>query len=139
MGKKDRERSEQTGKVFRNGKLVDVPVVREVSDAERGRMQQRGLKVLLTMDTSNQIKVLHDSLHQGRLKPDKLRKSLEDNACKEMRKGADKLRRKGKPVTVDALLEEYHKDKDFQKLASEVGLDEAWFVALAEKEIASEN
>jgi len=137
MGKKDRERFGQTGKVFRNGEIVDAPKVREVSDVERERMQRVGFKVLQAMGTGNQIKVLRDSLHQGRLKPDKLREALEDNAYKEMRKGADKLRKKGKPATVGALLEEYHKNKDFGELATEVGLDEAWFVALAEKEILS--
>ena len=139
MSKKDRVRAEQTGKVFRNGGLVDAPKARKVSDAERERMQRVGYDKLQAMSTGNQIQVLRDSLHQGRLKPDKLRKALEDNAYKEMRKGADKLRKKGKPMTADALLEEYHKDKDFQELANEVGLDEAWFIALAEKEIASEN
>ena len=139
MGKKDRLRFEQTGKVFRNGELVDAPKVREFSVAQRERMQKAGQKELQSMGTSNQIKVLRDSLHEGRLKPDKLRKALEDNAYKEMKKGADKLRKKGKPVTVDALLEDYDKDKDFQQLADEVGLDRTWFVVLAEKEALNEN
>lgn len=139
MGKRDRMRFEQTGKVFRDGELRDAPKTREVSVAERERMQRVGQRELQSMSTDNQIKVLRDSLHEGRLKPDKLRKALEDNAYEEMRKGADKLHKKGKPVTVVALLEEYHKDKDFQQLATEVGLDEAWFVALAEKETVNEN
>ena len=139
MSRQDRERFKQTGKVFRNGALVDAPVVdapkvREVSDADRDRMQRVGYNTLKTMSTSNQIEVLRDSLHQGRLSSSKLRKALEDNAYKEMRKGADKLRKKNKPVTVDVLLEEYRKDRDFRELAAEVGLDEAWFIALAEKE-----
>lgn len=139
MGKEDRLRFEQTGKVFRNGGLVDAPKAREVSDAERERMQRAGQKELQSMNTGNQIKVLRDSLHGGQLKPDKLRKALEDNAYKEMRKGVQKLHKKGKPVTVDALLEEYNKDEAFQQLADEVGLGRVWFVALAEREMLSEN
>ena len=139
MSKRDRMRAEQTGKVFRNGEEVEAPIVREVSDAERKRMQQRGEDELQKMGTDNQIKVLRDSLHEGLLKPGKLREALMDNAYKEMRKGADKLRKKGKPVTVDNLLEEYRKNEEFRELATEVRLDEAWFIALAEKEIAGEN
>lgn len=139
MGKRDRLRFGQTGKVFRGGTLVDAPKVREISDAERERMRKAGYDKLQSMGTDNQIKVLRDSLYEGRLKPEKLRKALEDNACYEMRKGAEKLRKKGKVVTVDALLEEYHGSGEFRDLATQVGLDEAWFVALAEKEIVSEN
>ncbi len=133
MSKRDKERFEQTGKVFRNGELVNI------SEAERKRMHRAGYNALQAMGTGNQIKVLRDSLHQGRLKSSKLRKTLEDNAHVEMRKGANKLHKKKEPVTVDALLREYRKDSDFRELASEVGLDEAWFIALAEKEIPNEN
>lgn len=136
MGKRDRERFEQTGKVFRGGVLVDMSKANQISDEDRGRMRQRGYSALQAMDTGNQIKVLRDSLHLGKLSPAKLRKALEDNAHKEMRKGADKLRKKGKPVTVNALLEEYRKDRDFRELAIEVGLNEEWFIALANKECA---
>ena len=139
MSKRDRERTQQTGRVFRSGEMVSVPKGREVSDADRERMQQVGHNTLQAMRTNDQIKVLRDSLHQGRLSPSKLRKALDDNAHKEMRKGADKLRKKGNPVTVDVLLKEYHKDRDFRELATEVGLDEAWFVALAKKEILNAN
>ena len=139
MSKRDRMRAEQTCKVFRNGEMVDAPIVHEVSDAERKRMQQRGEDELQKMGTDNQIKVLRDSLHEGLLKPDKLRRALMDNARKEMRKGGDKLRKKGEPITVDVLLEEYHGNNDFQELATEIGLNEAWFSGLAEKEIAGEN
>ena len=134
MGKKDRERYQQTGKVFRDGELVNATTVREVGDAERQRMHSVGEFALQRMGTSNQIKVLRDSLHQGRLKPNRLRVALEDGARKEMRKGADKLRKNNKPVTVDALLKEYRGDEELRKLAGEVGLDESWFISLAEKE-----
>jgi len=133
MGKRDRERFEQTGKVFRNGEMVNI------SDVDRERIHRKGYSALQAMSTSNQIKVLRDSLHQGLLKPDKLRKTLENNAYKEMRKGADKLRKKNKLVTADTLLKDYYESDDFRKLAAEVGLDEAWFIALAEKECESEN
>ena len=136
MGRKDRDRFEKTGKVFRDGVLVAV--TREVSDSDRERMQRVGNKSLQSMGTNKQVKVLHDSLLQGRLGQDKLRKEIETNAHKEMRKGADKLRKKGKVVTVDALLEEYRKETAFRELASKVGLGEEWFIDLAEKECSNE-
>ncbi len=51
MSKQDRVRAEQTGRVFRNGELVDAPKVHEVSDAERERMQRAGYDNLQSMDT----------------------------------------------------------------------------------------
>ena len=134
MGKRDRERFASTGMVYRNGVLVDAAKTRDVSEADRERMQKVGYNALQAMNTGNQVKVARDSLRQGKLSPGMLRKALEDNAPKEMKKGADKLRKKGKAVTIDALLEEYRNDRDFRELATEVGLDEAWFIALAEKE-----
>jgi len=131
MGRKDRERVQQTGKAHRGGSVVTV---KDIPKVEQDRMQRVGESALQAMNTGNQVKVLRDSLHLGKLSRGKLRKTLEDNAPKEMRKGAEKLRKKNKPVTVDALLEEYRKDTAFKALAEEVGLDEAWFIALAEKE-----
>jgi len=133
MGKKDRERVERTGMVFRDGKLVSVKEA--MSDRDRERIHYTGKAVLQASSTSSQVKVLAESLRTGRLSPSKLRKALKDNAPKEMRKGADKLIKKGKSLTVDSLLEEYRKDKEFQNLASEVDLDENWFIELAKAEI----
>ncbi len=123
MSSRDRERFERTGQVFRGGKLVDVAVAQKV-----------GAKVLQHYSTDKKVEFLSESLRVGKLSPSKLRESLERFAPREMRKGADKLIKKGKAVTVDNLLEEYHKDNRFQKVASDVGLDESWFVALAERE-----
>lgn len=131
MGRRDRERFEQTGKVHRGGSLVDV---KDIPRDTHERMQNVGERALQAMDTGNQVKILRDSLHLGRLSPGKLRRTLEAKAPKEMRKGADKLRRKNKPVTVDALLEEYRRDTAFKALAEEVGLAESYFIELAERE-----
>lgn len=126
MSKKDRERATQTGMVFRDGQLVDAKSIQ--------RMQKIGVRVLERLGTKNQIKVLRDSLHTGRITADKLRKELEENAYKEMSKGARKLAKKHKDVTVDALLKEYRDDENFQALADEVGLTEEFFVGVAEAE-----
>jgi hypothetical protein len=127
--KKDRERFAQTGMVFRNGELVSAPAV--VDD----RAKRVGMAYLQRSSTSNQVKFLADSLHSGRLSTHNLKKSLEDNAHREMTKGADKLTKNGKQITVDTLLEEYRNDTEFKTLANEVGLDEQWFIGLAEREI----
>lgn len=123
MSNKDRERFEQTGKVFRGGKLVDVAVARRV-----------GEKMLQHYSTDKKVEFLSESLRVGKLSPSKLREALERFAPREMRKGADKLIAKGKAVTVDNLLEEYHKDEKFQEVANSAGLTEEWFVVLAKQE-----
>lgn len=51
MGKKGRERFEQTGQVFRNGGLMDVSKARNVSDVERDRMRKMGYNVLGSVKT----------------------------------------------------------------------------------------
>jgi len=85
--------------------------------------------------TETQIGILSEAIEDNHLKSSLLRKTLEKNAPVEMRKGVEKLVKKGKTPTVDLLLEEYRGSKSFQKLALGVGLDEAWFVKLAEDEI----
>ena len=134
MSNKDRKRAETTGLVFRDGKYVDATEARELSDKEKATIHQVGYSAMQAMGTGNQVKLLRDSLRLGKLSPAKLRDALENNAPKEMRKGAEKLRKQGKPVTVDALMTEYRKDRDFRELAAEVGLDENWFIELAKKE-----
>ncbi len=130
MGRRDRERRER----IQAGLEEPIAPHRTVTEEDRNRIHKVGYSVLRAMNTSNQVKVLRESLRLNKLSPDRLRKALEDNAGREMQKGANKLRKRSKPVTVDALLEKYHKDVGFQELAAEVGLDEAWFTALAEKE-----
>lgn len=103
-----------------------------ISQRNGDRMQKARVATLQRSSTAKQVGFLADSLHSGRLTARELRRALENNAYIEMRKGAEKLVKKKKAVTVDALLKEYRKDKAFQQLAAEVGLDEAWFVKLAE-------
>jgi hypothetical protein len=85
--------------------------------------------------TETQIGILSEAIEDNHLQSSLLRRTLEKNAPIEMRKGVEKLVKKGKIPTVDLLLEEYHGSESFQKLASSVGLGEAWFVKLAEDEI----
>jgi len=97
--------------------------------------RQKVVETVQKLDTDTQVGLLSESLGNGNLQNSALRKSLEKNAPIEMRKGIVKLVKRGKVPTVDLLLEEYRGSKSFQKLAFGVGLDEAWFVKLAEDEI----
>lgn len=132
--RKDRERVE-AGMRHRNGSIVSAEEARKV-DKERQQMERVGVATIQAASTSSQVQIMSEALRTGRLSHSKLREALEENAPKEMSKGAGKLAKKGKPITVDALLEEYRGDKAFQKLASEVGLNETYFIELAEREIS---
>lgn len=123
MGRRDRERVER----IKDG--LDDPIRHE---------QARNLIVdtIQRQPTDKQVGILEESLNNGRLQNSRLRQSLEQNAPIEMRKGIGKMVKKGKIPTVDLLLEEYRREKVFQKLAAGVGLDEAWFIKLAEDELA---
>ena len=126
MGRRDRERIAR----IQAGEEVAI------SAEEREKATNRGVAVLQKLTLGQQIDALSTSAAVGTRSPAAIRKALEANAPKEMRKGADKLARKNKPVTVDALLKEYRSNKKFQEMAAGVGLDEMWFMALAEKECA---
>ncbi len=119
MGKRDRER-------------IARIIAGEEEPIAGGRASMVvGTTTLESFSTSNQIKVLADSLHSGRLSSSELKEALVNNARKEMLKGVKKLMKRKKIPTVDLLLEEYRADKAFQDLANEVGLDEGWFMGLA--------
>lgn len=121
MGRRNRER------IARIVAGEEAPM----SGRNRDRVQKVGVKYLQKQSTSNQVQFLADSLHSGRLSASKLRQALKDNAPKEMHKGAEKLVKKGSAVTVDALMKEIRDDNGFLAVASEVGLDEDWFMGLA--------
>lgn len=104
------------------------------NERARGQVANVAVRALQKASTNNQVKVLMESLDTGRLKESKLRNVLKKNAYKEMRKGAELLVEKGKTPTVDLLMEDYWKEKEFRKLASRVGLDSAWFTKIAEDE-----
>lgn len=126
MGKAHRER---LARILAGGEtLIRKQVIEKMATA--------GTTILKHETTSNQIKFLADSLHSGRLHHDQLRHALMGNAPNEMRIGAEKLRKQGKSITVDNLLEEYWADTEFKELAAEVGLSEDFFVKLAEAEVA---
>jgi hypothetical protein len=138
--RKDRERAE-SGIVFREGKLLSddlkPTIVRKpiaVSDNSRNWLQRIGRSAIQAMGYQNQVQLLSDSLDEGRITGRDLRKKIADNAPAEMRKGAEKLKAKRQPITVDNLLKEYRSEEQFKLLASRVGLTEAWFIALAEIE-----
>jgi len=126
MSRRDRERIAR----------IEAGEELSISAAARDRATQAGVSAVQHFSASKQVQFLADSLHSGHMTPSSLRKALEKNAPAEMRKGADKLIKKNRPVTIEALLEDYHKDKLFQATAAEVGLDEAWFTILAERECA---
>ncbi len=124
MGRRNRER------VARILAGEETPI----SAQTRERIRNIGVSTLESYSTSKQVQFLAESLHSGRLSPSKLQGTLKRNAPGEMRKGAEKLNKKGKIPTVELLLKDYRGDKAFQTLAAEVGLDEAYFTALAESE-----
>ena len=76
----------------------------------------------------------------GKAKGNILRDTLEQQTPGEMHKGAEKLRKEGKPVTVDNLLRDgknpdrYYNNPKFMQLAKNAGLDESYFIGVAEKE-----
>ena len=125
MGKVGRERKER----------ILAGLEKPISEETRGKARRTGLKKLQSQSTPKQVDFLADTLHSGHLGAGKLKRQLVKNAPNEMKKGIVRLRREGKTPTVDLLLEEYRKDKGFQKLANEVGLDSTWFENLAEEMI----
>jgi len=100
------------------------------------RLTGIAVSAIQRQSTDKQVDFLHGAIAENRLSHSKLRQQLETNAPKEMRIGILKLLKKGLAPTVDLLLEEYHREKSFQKLAASVGLTEEWFIKLAETEIA---
>ena len=123
MGRKDRERIQR----IIEGK--EKPIHHE-------KMASVSVSILQHQSTDKQVDFLGGAIAEGRLSHSKLRQTLEANAPKEMRKGIEKLVKKGKVPTVDLLLEDYRKSKSFQKLADSAGLTAEWFIKLAEDEIA---
>ena len=123
MGRRDRERIQR----ILDGK--EQPVQHE-------KLAGTGVSILKHQSTNKQVDFLGGAIAEGRLSQSKLRDTLEKNAPKEMRKGIEKLVKKGKVPTVDLLLEDYRRNQSFQKLASSVGLTEEWFIKLAENEMA---
>ena len=100
----------------------------------RGKVVNAVVSMLQNLSTSGQVRHLADMLHSGKLSAGELKKALTGNAPKEMRTGAKQLAKKNKPVTVDALMGGIWKDGGFLKLIAEVGIDEQWFINLAEEE-----
>lgn len=131
MGSHDKKRFEETGMVFRDGKLVPAKTIERVQRVA----ETVGVATLKRYSTNKQVRFLADALHTGRLSPGELQDSLKENARKEMRRGITKQAKHGVTPTVDTLLKEYREDADFRKLAEEVGLDETWFMNLAKTEI----
>ena len=128
MGRRDRER------IARILAGDEAPISAGIRARVKEKMVDVGVAAVKSYSTSRQIQFLADALHTGRLPARKLQEVLKDNAPKEMRKGTEKLVKKHKTPTVELLLEEYYKDEGFQALALEVGLNEQWFIELAESE-----
>ena len=108
---------------------------KSISEQKRGELAKEAVSILQRQSADKQVDFLNTAIGEGRLGHSKLRRTLETNAPKEMRKGIEKLVKQGKVPTVDLLLEEYRREKSFQKLAGSVGLTEEWFIILAEDAI----
>jgi len=122
MGRRDRERIQRI-------------LAGEEAPIRHATLAKVAVQAISRQSTDKQVDFLHGSLAEGRLGHSKLRRTLEDNAPKEMRIGIQKLVKQGKTPTVDLLLEEYRREKSFQKLAASVGLTEEWFIKLAEEKL----
>ncbi|MBU2249376.1 MAG: hypothetical protein KKD77_21690 [Gammaproteobacteria bacterium] len=111
-------------------------VIRKVKAKGKATLLDRGrgkiVSGLKEGTTSKQLEFLSQALDSGSLSTRELRRQLEGNAVKEMHKGVIRITREGRIPTVDELLEEYRSETEFQGIAARVGLDEPWFVALAE-------
>lgn len=118
------------------GKNRRVHAAKVLARNERAREQVSGVAVsaLKKKSTKSQIEFLSESLGMGELSSSKLRKAFVQNAPKEMRKGAERLIKKGITPTVDLLMGDYRKESKFRELTARLGLDERWFFKLAEDE-----
>jgi hypothetical protein len=94
---------------------------------------------LKAIGTTTQVGIMSQALDSGALSPDKLHKELSNKAADEMSKGYDRIAKKGDTPTVDLLLAEYREELAFKALADRVGLNEQWFINLAEGEIQRRN
>ena len=126
MGYKDREHRKRVQ--ARNALL---------NSSGKGFAVNAGVAALKRFSTNKQIQVLSDALHENRITVQDLYKQLSDNAPAEMHKGALKLMVRKKPVTVDALMEEYRDNEALQTLCKEVGLFASFFQGLAEIEVVN--
>ena len=105
-----------------------------ISARNRDRIKGAGVSFLQKQSTSKQVRFLSESLDSGSLTLASLKKAVGDNTPDQMKKGAEKLAKKKKAVTVDALMKEIREEKGFLELMARVGLDEQWFVSRAEAE-----
>ncbi len=101
-----------------------------------GRKKKEVVGQLQTQSTSRQVAFLRSALDSGKLAPEKLRKALVNKAPSEMAKGAKNIVKQGRTPTVDELMKDIRKDGEFMALAGRVGLDEDYFIKIAEAECA---
>ena len=100
------------------------------------RKKKQVVNQIQSQSTSSQVGFLIHALDSGRLTPEKLVKAIKDKAPSEMAKGAKKIVKQGRTPTVDELMRETRKDKEFIRLVKRVGIDENYFIKLAEVECA---
>lgn len=108
---------------------------RKISESKRQKLVVAGVKRIKSAGEEEQLAFIDNAVKEGKVSNNTIRRQLEQNAPKAMWDGILKFSREGKPLTVDALLEEYHADKGFQKMALNAGLDEQWFIDLANQKL----
>lgn len=108
------------------------------SEQAREVVADKGVSALKHMPMNKQANIATDAY--DKLEPEvkgRAQRKLEEKARENMRKGADILVRRGKELTVALLLKDYYNNRVVQSMCRTYGLDETWFIALAEKEIES--
>jgi hypothetical protein len=110
-----------------------------ISEGQRQKLVEKGVKTIQNASTPKQIDFIENAVKSGGATYSRMGTILRQNAPIEMRKGIAKFAKEGRPLTVDALLEDYRSDKSFQKLALNAGCDEQYFIDLAEQELKAYN
>lgn len=98
-----------------------------------------GIEVIKRAPMNSQLKFLQDAMDKGLVTETAVQKVIMNEAPKEMHKGTERLLKEGKPVTIDALMEDYRNQPDFRSLADRLGLKEDYFLGLAKAEVESNN
>src|SRR5512147_822695 len=102
-----------------------------MTQEDKEKLAQKVANKVQSQDTTSQIRYLASALDKGLVSKMKLREALDKGCRKSMADGKAKMIQEGKTPTVELLLEEYYKDKQYKELTERVGLTEDWFINLA--------
>lgn len=101
----------------------------------RKKLIDKGVKQLQNETLENQLAVLIESVKTGQVDKGTLKKQLQMTTTSQMKDSVREAYKNGKEPSVTELLLDYYKEPQFQELARLVGLEERWFVHLAETTI----